>query len=164
VSVADIFISRLNELIAAGVPADLDLPGLLDAAKALRDRAERLQQYADDLNARLEREDASGLIESREAHLLNNTLMRLSRMLTHALSTVTGRYDQDSYGLSALEHAVPGLHDAEQLASLSPDTEAYHLLWTRAARQRNRIADALNDGIMAIDSVYEEEVNMRVSP
>lgn len=155
-SVAGIFAERLDELMSGGAPADLNFDALRRMAETLHRRTIALGEIAENVNLRLEHQDPNGLSESAEADLLNATLMKLSRTLTHALSTVSGRYDQDTYGLSALEHAVPGLHDAEQLASLESDSEEYHLLWTRAIRQRNRVADALRESIKLISHVSEQ--------
>lgn len=53
VSVADIFVRRLQEVSAAGVPGDFDLNGLIRQAETLRGRADLLRSAAERLNARL---------------------------------------------------------------------------------------------------------------
>jgi hypothetical protein len=151
VNVADVFITRLDELAAAGVPDDFNLGRLHDLAVTLRKRASELDHTAERINgAAAHQQDTDDTIGA-----INAAMMDLSRTLTHALATVTGRYDQDSYGLSALEKALPGLHDAEVLATLEADSDEYRLLWTRAIRQRNRVADALRDSIAIIDRALE---------
>lgn len=156
VSVADIFVRRFDELIAAGVPSDLGLRELRDRALTLRDRAERVRSLTESVNAALEREDPSGLTDWPEARILNHALKSLSRILTAAHSTVCDRYDQDTYGLSALEQPVPALYDAMQLARLDPTSDEYRLLWSRAIRRRNRVADALSTAIGLIERTLTE--------
>jgi hypothetical protein len=75
--------------------------------------------------------------------LLNRTLMRLSRILLPAFETAGGRYEQDRYELSALNSAIPALHDLKLLAATPPDDELSNLLYTELLRQRNRLSDAL---------------------
>lgn len=86
---------------------------------------------------------------------MNRALMRLSRILTAAHSTVCDRYDQDTYGLSALSQPLPGLHAALELAALDPESDEYRLRWTTAIRRRNRIADALTSAVRLIDETLE---------
>lgn len=69
-------------------------------------------------------------------------------------STVSGRWDQDSYGLTALGSLIPGLKGIESLTKLSPDADSYKLQWTELRRQRNRAADGLREALRTIDAYF----------
>jgi hypothetical protein len=74
---------------------------------------------------------------------INQTLMRLSRILLPAFETSGGRYAQDRYELEALDSPIPAVHDLSLLAATPQDSELSHLLYTELMRERNRLSDAL---------------------
>lgn len=75
----------------------------------------------------------------------NDVVRRFSRMMTSVTGTVAGRWEQDSYALSALTTPLPGLFEIPKMAAAGPDSEYFKLQWTDTVRQRNRIVDGLND-------------------
>lgn len=83
---------------------------------------------------------------------LNRTLMKLSRVLTHATCTVSGRYGQDTYGLTALNYSLPALFPVERYAQVGAKSTEGKLLWTKIIRERNRLSDALADALEVVSS------------
>ncbi|HET8629778.1 MAG TPA: M28 family peptidase [Thermomicrobiales bacterium] len=131
------FVARLDELAALDVP-DIDLAG---AAV----RAREFQALADRLDARCAawRERADG--DEAAADLLNEAMMRLSRILVPVASTVVGPYGQDRYGHAWQTQMIPALALYPALAAAPRDSEAYQTGWVAAVRARNRVADALEE-------------------
>jgi hypothetical protein len=82
---------------------------------------------------------------------MNQLLLRLSRILTHAFASVAGRYGQDPYGMTNLRTRFPGLYNATRLSALSPDSEEYHLFLGGCLRDRNRISDALQEALRCVE-------------
>jgi hypothetical protein len=117
---------------------------MIDAANELRDRAERLDYKGSQL-------DGTADVNPGKLDRFNETLMRLSRILTSSLGTVSGRWSQDTYGLTALRTPLPGLFPLERMAKLSTGDGEYKLLWTQLLRERNRCMDALKEAIRTID-------------
>jgi hypothetical protein len=83
---------------------------------------------------------------------MNQLLLRLSRILTHAFASVAGRYGQDPYGLTNLKTRFPGLYYAPRLSKLSPDSDEYQLVLNGALRDRNRISDALQEALLSVEA------------
>ncbi len=133
-SVADIIASRLQALDKFDV--NIDLKTLIAAAAKLRDGAALLKIEG----ARVDKDGTDA-----DASRFNDTLLRLSRLLTSITGTVSGRWSQDTYGLTALKTPLPGLFDIEQVAKLDRDSHDFKLRWTDIVRQRNRVADGLNE-------------------
>jgi len=146
VSVADVFLDRLYGFKVSGVEFNLD--PLIDAANELRDKAERLDYKGSKL-------EGTADVNPGELNRFNEILMRLSRILTSSLGTVSGRWLQDTYGLTALRTPLPGLFPLERMAKLSTGDEEYKLLGTQLLRERNRCMDALKEAIRTIDAYLE---------
>jgi hypothetical protein len=88
---------------------------------------------------------------------MNHLLLRLSRILTPAFASVSGRYGQDPYGMINLRSRFPGLYYAPQLSKLSPDSDEYHLILNGCLRDRNRVSDALQDALDGMQIEIKEE-------
>lgn len=142
INVAEVILERLHTLKECGV--DFDLSSLIDTATQLKHRARELDRRGSQLE-----KAAHGI--SEELRCFNATLMRLSRILTSVLGTVTGRWSQDTYGLTALRTPVPGLFPLEHMAKLNAGDDEYKLLWTQGLRERNRCMDALKEAVGTID-------------
>lgn len=84
---------------------------------------------------------------SRKVKTANAGLLRLSRILNAPTSTVSGRWDQDLYGLSALRTVFPSLYPVEALAGVPVDDVNRRLMMTRLVRHRNWIADCVAEAI-----------------
>lgn len=151
-TVADEFTTQLQEYHAAG-GEHLPLDDVIELSKQLKVKARQLDVCGRDLEQCYQeaRDPEKAEIEA-QAELVNQCQMRLSRILTRVRAQVADRYDQDTYGLSALHKSVPVLYEMDQLAQLDPDGQDYRLLMTKLVRQRNRVADALSDAIWHIDN------------
>lgn len=143
VSVAEVMVNRLRALKTCGVKFALD--SLIDAANELRDKAQELDERGSQL-------EASADANPDELAMFNEILMRLSRILTSSLGTVSGRWSQDTYGLTALRTPLPGLFPLERMSKLGGEDGEYKLLWTQLLRERNRCMDALKEARRAIDT------------
>jgi hypothetical protein len=75
---------------------------------------------------------------------LNETYMKLSRVLSPVLFTKIGRFDQDPATDAPF---FPGLQDALRLNSNSLSANERGFMITELTRERNRISDALDQAI-----------------
>ncbi|MGR7996627.1 M28 family peptidase [Xanthobacter sp. ZOL 2024] len=141
-AVADVIVNRLADLAKLGV--ELNLADLQAEAVKLRANAERLKQEG----ARVAAEGTDA-----EARRFNETVLRLCRQLTSVTGTVSGRWSQDTYGLTALKTPMPGLYTIEQLAKLDPASAAYKLQWTETLRERNRAKDGVSEANRTIETL-----------
>jgi hypothetical protein len=145
VSVADQFIERLDQLKAGAEGLDLD--GAVDRTRAFKASAERLEAAAQDWRARY----ADGKTKDEApAEALNACMKRLSRTLVPLASTSKGAYGHDPYGFTPQGTMIPSLFDVPRYAKL-PDGEARWMLETQLVRDRNRIADAMDDSARLIN-------------
>ena len=144
VSVAEQFIERLDKL-AQGAEA-LDLAGVAARARAFAAAASKLDDCAQEWRGRYEK----GEKDEAAADILNDCMKRLSRTLIPLASTAKGAYGHDPYGYTPQGSMIPSLYDMPQLAKL-PEGEARWMLETQLVRERNRVADALEDCRRLID-------------
>lgn len=145
VSVADQFIARLSEL-SAGADA-IGLAGTVGRAAAFKAAAERLEGVAEDWRARYATRKVT---DEAPAKVLNSCMKRLSRTLVPLASTAKGTYGHDPYGYTPQGTMVPSLYDVPRYTKM-PDGEARWMLETQLVRERNRIADALDDSRRLVD-------------
>jgi len=143
--VADQFVMRLQELAPAGKPVGLD--GALARAQDFCAAAERLDAAADAWRARY----AAGHQDQAPAEALNLCIKRLSRLLVPLQSSAKGAYDQDPYGYTPQTTMLPALYDVARLGKLANAGEERWLLETKLRRERNRVADALDDARTMIE-------------
>ncbi|MFV0334055.1 MAG: M28 family peptidase [Tropicimonas sp.] len=73
----------------------------------------------------------------------NRLIRRLAQQLTFITGSASGRYRQDSYGISSLLEPVPRLAALARWRALDPDSTQAHLLETDLIRSRHEITDAL---------------------
>jgi len=145
VSVADGFVERLDQLKAGA--EGIGLQGAADRAKAFKTSAERLESVAQDWRGRYA---AGKTKDEAPAEVLNACMKRLSRALVPLASTSKGAYGHDPYGYTPQGTMIPTLFDVPRYAKLG-DGEARWMLETQLVRDRNRIADALDDCRRLID-------------
>ena len=139
---ADEIIARLSDL-QKNAGDRIDLSRELKWARAYRQGAVKLRQEAEKL--------AKSPRKAKGVQNLNECLMQISRILTPVVSTVKGKYGQDSYGLSALSKPMPALEGVNDLAKLPEGSAESKLLMTRLVRERNKVADALRGVVELID-------------
>jgi hypothetical protein len=77
--------------------------------------------------------------------------MQVSRILTPVVSTVKGKYGQDTYGLSALHTPIPVLEPVKDYVRYPAGSAERKLLMTRLMRERNKVFDALRGVVELID-------------
>ena len=143
--VADQFIDRLDQL-QPGAEA-LGLDGAASRARAFKAAAVRLDAAAATWRARY----AEGRTKDEgAADILNSCMKRLSRTLVPLASTAKGTYGHDPYGYTPQGTMIPSLFDVPRYAKLA-DGEARWMLETALVRDRNRVADALDDCRRLID-------------
>jgi Peptidase family M28 len=145
VSVADQFIARLGEL-STGTDG-IGLASTTERARAFRNAAERLEGVAQEWRTRYATGKAT---DEGPAKVLNNCMKRLSRTLVPLASTAKGTYGHDPYGYTPQGTMIPSLYDVPRYAKM-PDGEERWMLETQLVRERNRIADALDDSRRLID-------------
>lgn len=107
---------------------------------------DKLSEYVIQLNETKEKLSKMGKMNEK-CKIINKCLLKLSRALTNAIYTYSDRFEQDSYGLSILQEPIPLLQDSVKLASMNPEDEEYKLLYTKAIRNRNRVADAIKKAV-----------------
>jgi hypothetical protein len=141
-------VKRLDEL-APKAPPELSLG-------TLQERARRFQPIAIQLEERMQalRKRASWPLTA-EVLAANRALMRISRILNAPTSTISGKWDQDLYGLAALRTVFPALYPIEELAQMDPKDLKARLLRTRLVRDRNWIADCLKDAVEVVEATEE---------
>ena len=145
---ADEIISRLQELQKlAG--ENFDLSREIKWAKAYRQRALKLRQLTDKLAKDKPAKKMKTILE------VNECLMQTSRILTPVVSTVKGKYGQDTYGLSALSKPIPVLESVKDYVNYPAGSAQRKLLMTRLMRERNKVFDALRGVVELIDRTLE---------
>ena len=129
VPVAEEIVQRLRELRQVEDP--LDLAVVIERAGVLREAA-----------LRLDAADAPGK---------NECLKRLGRLLLPITTTAKGVYGHDPYSYTPQGTVLPALYDAPRLADPGLDAVARTMLETQLLRERNRIADALDEACRLIN-------------
>ena len=132
-------ISEMKEYIQDMPEAQegLDLDSALAMSRTFEEKAAAVEKI------RLAQE-ASGERNDR----LNYLLMRISRVVMPMLTTVTGRFEQDRYGLTGLKYIIPNSVSVLELSKHAEGTHEFYLWLNRARKERNKITDAVD---MAID-------------
>jgi hypothetical protein len=141
--------TRLTELVPKAPPS-LGLETVLKRTHQFKDLAGQLMTAVNVVRSR-----ASGPLD-RSVRVANDGLLRLARILNAPTSTVSGRWDQDMYGLSALRTVFPSLYPIEQLARVPATDNGRRLLLTRLVRNRNWIADCIGDAIAVAERTLAE--------
>lgn len=139
-TVGEEMVKRLDEL-ALKAPPEVGLGGLRERAQGFRTLAGQLEQRMHGL-----RQGASWPLTA-EVLTANRVLLRLARILNPPTSTISGRWDQDLYGLTALRTVFPALFPVEELARTDPNELPARLLRTGLMRNRNWIADCLKEAV-----------------
>ena len=94
------------------------------------------------------RVDMEGLpVSNLRVRTWNQLALKLSRCLTWVLYTYTDRFEQDSYAYTPAARPIPMLATAVDLAQLDHNSLAYHLCFTKALRDRNRVSQAVRDAL-----------------
>lgn len=156
IRMADEIMATLEELKPT-VGDLLRLVPLTEAARRFRAQAQKLESVRRDLEEQTT-QDGPGIDSDQKTKVrrMNQLLLRLSRILTPSFASVAGRYGYDPYGLTHLRTRFPGLYYAPRLSQMNPNSNDYHLLLTGCIRERNRIADALQEALRSVELEFPE--------
>src|SRR5262249_2962621 len=97
----------------------------------------------------------AGRTDGEPASILNGCLKRLSRILLPIASTAKGSYGHDTFSYTPQGSVIPCLFDTPKLAGLPAAEPQRWMLETQLVRERNRVADALSDAVVLIDSALQ---------
>ena len=147
-AVGEEMVKRLEELVPKA-PPELSLGTLQERARRFQCLATQLERRMHDLRQR------ARWPLTAEVLTANRALMRISRILTAPTSTISGKWDQDLYGLEVLRTVFPALYPIEELAQMDPEDLKFRLLRTRLVRERNWIADCLKAAIEVAEATVE---------
>ena len=153
---------KLDAVIAGGEDP-VDLARLLPLADRLITLSAWLDSQADAVSAAWAAPGAGASapeVLEEKTQLINRALMRLSRFVTSIVATATGRYAQDSYGLSTLREPVPMLAPLNDYRALAADSLERKLLRTQLLRSRNQISDALQWAAAEVEHVQMHVARM----
>lgn len=145
---ADEILNRLKEVNEAAGES-FDLSREMKWAQAYRQRALMLCRFTKRLSKESPSKKMPGILK------VNECLMQISRVLTPVLSTVKGKYGQDTYGLSVLNKPIPVLETVKDYTRLPSGSDERKLLMTRMMRERNKVYDALYRVVEMIDQTLE---------
>jgi hypothetical protein len=109
-----------------------------------------LQAAAARLNEALADAEAAG--DERRLRTLNDTLMRLGRLLVPVGYTLSGPFDHD---LGIGQPPLPGLAGVATLGALDPSSDEAHLLYVPVRRQANRVRFALEEAVAAVEAALD---------
>ncbi len=146
VSLADELINALQSLHRTAKDK-FDLTSLAVKSEEFKTAAAKLEERSNDLISKYlaaesqEKEDCEETLRK-----FNECLVRVGRVLTSALYTVTGKYGQDPPLEMSHEggQIVPLLHPISELASMDENSAEFKALKTDLIRQRNKVLDGLN--------------------
>jgi peptidase M28-like protein len=136
--IATRFVERLQELARWDIP-DIDMSGAAHHALEFQGLAARF----DESSRRWRQRIKQGTSDNQAAEVLNQAMIRLSRILVPIASTVVGPYGQDRYGHAWQTQMVPSLAPYPKLAAFSRDSEEFQVWWVAMIRARNRVVDAV---------------------
>jgi hypothetical protein len=146
-AVAQQFARRLEDLAADSRTASLGLAEVGARARELERSVATLDARASAWRGRYRAADTDA---GRAATILNACLKRLSNVLIPIQSTVKGVYGHDPYGYTPQLTAIPCLYDTALLLELAPGSEDALMLETHLRRERNRVADAIDDACTTV--------------
>ena len=125
------------ETLQAAAGARFDLSPVLEAARALGERLQRVGALA-------------AAVPAARAEAINRGLMRLSRVLVPLAYTTGDRFTHD---LALPIPPLAGLQRARELAALDPHADAYKFAVAALVRERNRARHALDTATSIADEL-----------
>lgn len=133
--------------VAEGMKADLDALRDLGAKERelnldqLEEKIDQFKEITSDLDERIQ--------STKEYNpVLNRTLIKISRELSHILRSESGRYGHDPYGYSLVGKPIPRLYvPIAKIAELDEESDEFKLWETQLMREKNRVSDAIDNSI-----------------
>ena len=148
VDVADELIWLIQDLQQKAA-ASFALTPAMEKAIIFRDRTVNLRQKALEIK---EKYNPGEIGSDRAAIILNQCLMKLSRILMPVNYSSAGRYDFDP-ALSI--PPLPRLQPVAQLAELNPEGESFKFLERKMVREQNRLCHALDEARELIEQTLK---------
>ena len=145
------FAERLQELSRLDIP-DIDMATAAEQAREFQGLAARLDEEGRAWRQRI----ASGTSDGKTAGLLNQAMIKLSRILVPIASTVVGAYGQDRYGHAWQTEMIPSLVPYPQLGTYHRDSEQFQVWWVAMVRARNRVVDAVTQASDVVRAVLDD--------
>ncbi len=149
-------ISSALEEYSRETDESLGLDHPISLASELGGLTDRLWVQANALADRFTKNDQSYDLEA-QADVLNAHLLTLSSTLNPLLTSVIGRYGQDTYGLTALRRWIPSLAHAGELRSREAGSGEHMLWWSKLVRERNRVTDSLQTAVDVAREALESD-------
>lgn len=134
--------------------SSLDLEHPMQLAAELKGLTDQLWEQTNELANRFTPREHSVELDA-QAEAVNARLTRLSATLNPLLTSVIGRYGQDTYGLTALRRWVPSLAEVGVLRELEAGSGDHMLWWSKLARERNRVTDKLQTAVNLVRETLE---------
>lgn len=132
----------------------MDLKPLIRTAEELEKRTkeldEAIQKFWNKYQSQPSKEGKELLKE------INQTIMKLSRILIPINYTYIGRYERDPYGATYVNKPIPVLLPLLEYANLSPDSERYKLLTTKLVQEKNKVQDTLEEALWYTNYIIRE--------
>lgn len=154
---AKILRDTLNQYQQIG-DGSIPLEDSISYAEKFENEIQKIYTHSELVNTSIVKGDPSGELAS-QADLLNENLKKLSRVITPLLTSICGRYDQDSYGLSSLTKWIPKLAGMEGLSKFKIDSGEHTLHWTKLIRERNHVTDSAKS-LMHVSKNLSEQLNL----
>lgn len=123
----------------------------------VEEKVERLQALVNKINREKERLKDKPISDS-QVKLMNQLLMRISRLSTSAFYTFCERVEQNSYAYTPMSNPIPYLYLSVEFAEAEDESEEKKLLYTEALRGRNRLSTVFTQ-IIELVELYLFQIN-----
>lgn len=120
--IATHFANRLQDLAALDV-LEIDMAGAAERAREFL----ALASHLDDLSSLWRRRSNDGDADDAAVEVLNDAMIRLSRIVVPLASTAVGPYGQDRYGHAWQAQVIPSLAPYPALTRYERDSEAFEV-------------------------------------
>jgi len=119
---------------------------VLQLAEKLKEYSLELEKCKKELERRVKNEKLKGYSEVVE--LVNKSLIKVNRSLSHILKTVAGKYEQDPYDYTFVKKPIPRLYiPIKKLNELQKGSHEYLLWYTKLLREKNVVIDHIQNTI-----------------
>ncbi len=152
-SLAGILKDRLKELNESA-KGRMDLKPLIQTAEELEKKAKEMDETIQKVWKKYKSEPTK---ETRELFKeINETIMKLSRLLIPINYTYVGRYERDPYGATYVNKPIPVLLPLVEYAEMDPESEEYKLMTTKLMQERNKVSDTLEEALWHVNRIIRE--------
>jgi hypothetical protein len=152
-SLAGVLKNRLEEYHEKA-KGRMDLRSLIKTCGELEKRTKELDETLEKVISKYRSEptkEGEELIKE-----INQTTMKLSRLLIPINYTHIGRYERDPYGATYVNKPIPVLFPVIEYAEMDPKSEEYKLLTTKLVQERNKVSDTLDEALWQTNYILRE--------